>query len=138
MLIDFLRYTFPQTNITEHLLYRLAKIKIYSTEQNFKIPNFSQDTGIGMTKDDLVANLGIIAKSGSKVARMNYRFFLQSESILFQAFIEEYKKKQDSGDNNIIGQFGVGFYSAFMVADRVDVYSRGAGEQQGYKWTSDG
>ncbi|KAJ8931761.1 hypothetical protein NQ314_015293 [Rhamnusium bicolor] len=79
-----------------------------------------QDTGIGMTKDDLVSNLGVIAKSGSK------------------AFIEEIKSKQASGDNNIIGQFGVGFYSAFMVADKVDVYSRAVGEERGYKWSSDG
>ncbi|CAH1114223.1 unnamed protein product [Psylliodes chrysocephalus] len=79
-----------------------------------------QDTGIGMTKDDLIAHLGIIAKSGSK------------------AFMEQIKEKAASGDNNIIGQFGVGFYSAFMVADKVDVYSKAAGEENGYKWSSDG
>ncbi|KAJ8914590.1 hypothetical protein NQ315_017295 [Exocentrus adspersus] len=79
-----------------------------------------QDTGIGMTKEELVSNLGVIAKSGSK------------------AFLEELKSQQSGGDNNIIGQFGVGFYSSFMVADKVEVYSRAVGEKQGYKWTSDG
>nr|XP_023021643.1 heat shock protein 75 kDa, mitochondrial [Leptinotarsa decemlineata] len=54
------------------------------------------------------------------------------------AFIEEMKSKQTNGDNNIIGQFGVGFYSVFMVADKVEVYSRAAGEDRGFKWTSDG
>ncbi|KAJ8958321.1 hypothetical protein NQ318_017467 [Aromia moschata] len=79
-----------------------------------------QDSGIGMTKDELISNLGVIAKSGSK------------------AFIEELKSKQTSGDNNIIGQFGVGFYSSFMVANKVEVYSRAVGEEQGWKWSSDG
>lgn len=48
------------------------------------------------------------------------------------------KAKQPGGDNNIIGQFGVGFYSAFMVAERVDVFSRATGESQGFKWSSTG
>ncbi|CAG9764608.1 unnamed protein product [Ceutorhynchus assimilis] len=79
-----------------------------------------QDTGIGMTREELTQNLGVIAKSGSK------------------AFIEQIKQNQAAGDNNIIGQFGVGFYSAFMVADKVEVFTRTAGEEQGWKWTSDG
>lgn len=89
------------------------------TDKNNRILTI-QDTGIGMTKEELISNLGVIAKSGSK------------------AFLEELKSKQTAGDNNIIGQFGVGFYSAFMVADKVDVYSKAVGEEQGYKWTSDG
>lgn len=82
-----------------------------------------QDTGIGMTKEDLIANLGTIARSGSK------------------HFLEQVKEKGASTENaqNIIGQFGVGFYSAFMVADRVDVYTKSSKTGSvGYKWTSDG
>lgn len=67
-----------------------------------------QDTGIGMDKDELINNLGTIARSGSK------------------KFIEEIKERGNVTDNssNIIGQFGVGFYSAFMVADKVEVFTR--------------
>ncbi|EAT48688.1 AAEL000301-PA [Aedes aegypti] len=82
-----------------------------------------QDTGIGMTKEELIANLGTIARSGSK------------------HFMEQIKEKGVSADNaqNIIGQFGVGFYSAFMVADRVEVFTRSSKVgSPGYKWSSDG
>lgn len=82
-----------------------------------------QDTGIGMTKEELISNLGTIARSGSK------------------HFIEQLKEQGSSTENtqNIIGQFGVGFYSAFMVADRVDVYTKSSKvDSTGYKWTSDG
>ena len=68
------------------------------------------DTGIGMNQDDLVAHLGTIARSGTK----NFLASLSGDA------------KRDS---NLIGQFGVGFYSAFMVADRVEVVSRKAGEE---------
>lgn len=57
---------------------------------------------------------------------------------MLQAFIEEVKAKQSGSENNIIGQFGVGFYSAFMVAEKVEVFSRASGESQGYKWSSSG
>jgi molecular chaperone HtpG len=77
------------------------------------------DTGIGMNQEDLVANLGTIARSGTK----NFLSHLSGDA------------KRDS---NLIGQFGVGFYSAFMVADRVQVVSRKAGEEQAWRWTSDG
>src|SRR5580658_5005620 len=77
------------------------------------------DTGIGMDEDDLVAHLGTIARSGTK----NFLSQLSGDA-----------KK----DSNLIGQFGVGFYSAFMVADRVEVVSRKAGEEQAWRWTSDG
>ena len=77
------------------------------------------DTGIGMSEDDLVANLGTIARSGTK----NFLSQLSGDA------------KRDS---NLIGQFGVGFYSAFMVADKIEVVSRKAGEEQAWRWTSDG
>ncbi len=77
------------------------------------------DTGIGMSHDDLIAHLGTIARSGTK----NFLAGLSGDA------------KRDS---NLIGQFGVGFYSAFMVADKVEVITRKAGEDQAWKWTSDG
>ena len=77
------------------------------------------DTGIGMNEDDLVSHLGTIARSGTKT---------------FLAQISGDARK----DSNLIGQFGVGFYSVFMVADKVEVTSRKAGEEKTYKWTSDG
>lgn len=82
-----------------------------------------QDTGIGLTKEELISNLGTIARSGSK------------------QFLEQIKEKGVSSENssNIIGQFGVGFYSAFMVADRVDVYTKSSvAGSPGLKWSSDG
>jgi len=77
------------------------------------------DNGIGMNKDDLKANLGTIARSGTK----NFVEMLTGDS-----------KK----DSNLIGQFGVGFYSSYMVADKVVVLSKKAGEDSAFKWTSDG
>jgi molecular chaperone HtpG len=77
------------------------------------------DTGIGMNAEELASNLGTIANSGT-------RQFLQSLS-------EDAQKT-----SNLIGQFGVGFYSSFMVADRVEVTSRKAGEEQVFRWSSDG
>jgi molecular chaperone HtpG len=77
------------------------------------------DTGVGMNEDDLVSNLGTIARSGTK----NFLAQLSGDA-----------KK----DSNLIGQFGVGFYSAFMVADRIEVVSRKAGEEQAWRWVSDG
>jgi molecular chaperone HtpG len=77
------------------------------------------DTGIGMNDEELVSNLGTIARSGT-------RTFLSQLS-------GDAKK-----DSNLIGQFGVGFYSAFMVADRIDVVSRKASEAKAWRWTSDG
>ena len=75
------------------------------------------DTGIGMTKEELEENLGIIAKSGSL----------------------SFKKENELKDGfDIIGQFGVGFYSAFMVADCVTVISKALGSEEGYKWESEG
>ena len=77
------------------------------------------DTGIGMNEEDLTSNLGTIARSGTK----NFLSQLSGDA-----------KK----DSNLVGQFGVGFYSAFMVADRIEVVSRKAGEELAWRWTSDG
>ena len=84
------------------------------------------DNGIGMNKADLEADLGTIAKSGSR---------------LFKNEAEEADEESDvknAGDIDIIGQFGVGFYSAFMVADKVEVISKPYGEDQAWRWTSSG
>jgi molecular chaperone HtpG len=77
------------------------------------------DNGIGMNREDMVENLGTIARSGTAA-------FVNSLS-------GDAKK-----DVSLIGQFGVGFYAAFMVADEVEVISRKAGEDQAWRWTSDG
>ncbi|NQV37278.1 MAG: molecular chaperone HtpG [Candidatus Marinimicrobia bacterium] len=77
------------------------------------------DNGIGMNEEDLVENLGTIARSGTK-------------SFMNNLTGDEQK------DSNLIGQFGVGFYSSYMVADKVEVLSRKAGEKDAYRWISDG
>ncbi len=77
-----------------------------------------RDNGVGMTRDELVSHLGTIARSGSKK--------------LMQSLAADKKK-----DLSLIGQFGVGFYSAYLVADRVTVLSRAAGQTEAWKWTSE-
>jgi molecular chaperone HtpG len=79
-----------------------------------------EDNGVGMTEDELHKNLGTIAKSGTK------------------DFIEKLQKAKENSENNLIGQFGVGFYSAFMVADKVEVETKSNESEKAYKWTSDG
>jgi len=89
------------------------KVDIDKENRTLKI----SDTGIGMTKDELDDNLGVIAKSGSL----------------------QFKKENELKDGyDIIGQFGVGFYSAFLVANSVTVISRAFGSDEAYKWQSEG
>ncbi len=94
------------------------KIEITFDDDNQKTLTI-KEKGIGMTEDELVENLGTIARSGTK----NFVSQLTGDA------------KQDS---NLIGQFGVGFYSTFMVADKVEVITRKAGQDTASKWTSDG
>ncbi len=78
-----------------------------------------EDTGIGMNEEELVKLLGTVAHSGTR------------------ELYEKLSKAGDAKDLSLIGQFGVGFYSAFLVAERVDVISRAAGQDKTFKWTSD-
>ena len=94
------------------------KIEVNSKENSIKI----SDNGIGMDEEDLINSLGTIARSGTK------------------AFLEQFNKSKDDKkeDVNLIGQFGVGFYASFMVADKVEVLSKKAGTDKSWKWISDG
>ena len=94
-----------------------------------------QDTGLGMNREDLVANLGTIARSGSKafVEELN----AEAEAGVAASGAGAGAGAASSSGANIIGKFGVGFYSAFMVSDRVDVYSS-TGDGAGWKWSSAG
>lgn len=78
------------------------------------------DNGIGMTKEELIQNLGTIAHSGSK------------------EFLNKIKEAKEKNDLDIIGQFGVGFYSAFMIADNIEVHTKSVNENSGYVFTSNG
>lgn len=105
----------------------ISKPDLIADDSEFKITIVSdpeaktlvvEDNGIGMNHDELIENLGTIARSGTK------------------AFLDQLKESADG--TNLIGQFGVGFYSAFMVADRIDVISCHAGEKKAWHWQSDG
>jgi molecular chaperone HtpG len=78
------------------------------------------DNGIGMSEAALREDLGTVARSGTR------------------EFTERLKQAKAKGDVNLIGQFGVGFYSGYLVADRIEVVSRAAGAAQAYRWASDG
>ncbi len=82
-----------------------------------------QDNGIGMSHDELVENIGTIARSGTRE---------------FMAALAERKGKAEEVSAELIGRFGVGFYSAFMVADRVELLTRKAGESEAWRWESTG
>jgi molecular chaperone HtpG len=94
------------------------KIEISFTEGKNRTLTLS-DNGIGMNKEDLTSQLGTIARSGTK------------------AFLEQLSGDSKK-DANLIGQFGVGFYSSFMVADKVEVLTRKAGEEEAWLWKSTG
>ena len=92
------------------------KIKIIPDEKENTL--IVSDNGIGMNKDDLINHIGTIAKSGTA---------------------DFVRNAKDNGSVvDLIGQFGVGFYSAFMVAKKVEIITRKAGEEQAWKWVSDG
>ena len=115
--IDKLRYL----SLTDEHLKGFSfepRIDISFTEEGERTLTI-RDNGIGMNENELNDNLGTIASSGTRK---------------FLASLTEDQKK----DSNLIGQFGVGFYSAFMVAKRITVISKKAGEDQAWKWTSDG
>ena len=92
------------------------KIEVDSKNNTLKIA----DNGIGMDEEDLISSLGTIARSGTK------------------AFLEQVDKSKDKKNVNLIGQFGVGFYASFMVADKVEVVSKKAGTKSSWLWVSDG
>jgi len=95
-------------------------ISITTNEKNKTITIF--DSGIGMNREEMIENLGTIAKSGT------------------QNFVKNVKQQQSEGTSNesLIGQFGVGFYSSFIVGDTVEVISKPQGEGKAYHWISDG
>jgi molecular chaperone HtpG len=95
-----------------------AKITITLDPEGLRL--IVEDNGIGMTQEDLAEGLGTIARSGTK------------------AFMDKIAGAQDAEGSHLIGQFGVGFYSAFMVADTIDVASRRAGTDTAALWSSDG
>ncbi len=107
-------------SLTEHELLgddRSLEIRIEIDEEGGVL--VISDNGIGMTRDELVENLGTIARSGSK------------------KFMQAVQEKGESATLDLIGQFGVGFYSSFLVADRVEVRSRSVDSNESWLWKSD-
>jgi len=96
-----------------------SELKIMLTPDNAAGTLTIDDNGIGMSRDELIENLGTIARSGT-------------------ARFADALSGDNKADVNLIGQFGVGFYSAFMVADEVEVFSHKVGEATGHRWVSDG
>jgi molecular chaperone HtpG len=114
--LDKLRYLTLADDAFKGLAFE-PRIDLELDEENHTLT--VSDTGVGMNEEDLSSNLGTIARSGTK----NFLSQLSGDA---------------RKDSNLIGQFGVGFYSCFMVADRVEVVSRKAGETEAWRWTSDG
>ena len=94
------------------------KIEIETDDKNGTL--IVSDNGIGMSKSELTENLGTIARSGTS------------------AFVEKASENETDDNVSLIGQFGVGFYAAFMVSKKVDVISKKVGSKEAWKWTSDG
>ena len=113
--LNYLRLT--DDNLKESYQDWSGQVNIKIDEEDNSIT--IMDNGIGMNEEDLIASIGTIAKSGTK--------------SFVEALSGDAKK-----DSNLIGQFGVGFYSVFMVANQVDVISKKDGEETAYKWSSDG
>ena len=101
-------------SLTDGKVNSQFKIKLSLDKENRKIT--IEDDGIGMSEKDMEKNLGTIAESGTLA----------------------FKKNNDGADKELIGQFGVGFYSAFMVANKIEVYSKAYNEEKAFKWTSHG
>ena len=117
--LDKLRFA----SLTDENLRKLTDdlyIRLTPNTENNTLTIF--DNGIGMNKDDLINYIGTIAKSGTS------------------EFAEMLKKANEAKESSpeLIGQFGVGFYSSYMVADEVEIITRKAGEEQAWKWTSKG
>ena len=113
--LDKLRY---EALAAPELLGGQPELKLTITTDKVAKTLTIADTGIGMSEQELIENLGTIAKSGT------------------QAFVEQARAKQ--GDLHLIGQFGIGFYSGFIVASKVDVISRRGGSAEAFLWSSDG
>ena len=113
--IDKYRYL----SLTEPDKYPLREHNIFITLDKKKRTISISDNGVGMSKEDLINNLGTIAKSGSK------------------EFLKKINESKEKGDIDIIGPFGVGFYSAFMVANKIEVLTKKENEEA-YLFTSDG
>jgi len=116
--IDKIRF---ESLTNQDLLEGKSDFEIYLVPDEESHTLTISDNGIGMTYDEVIENVGTIAKSGTKV------------------FLEKLKEQKESvSDKELIGQFGVGFYSAFMVAEKVTLITRKAGESKGVKWESTG
>jgi TNF receptor-associated protein 1 len=110
--LRYLETTNKLTSKSDPDLELQIKVSVDAEKKIFII----EDTGIGMTEEELIKNLGTIAKSGSK----------------------EFVKNMGGENSGIIGQFGVGFYSVFVVANKVEVFSKHASSDVGFKWESEG
>lgn len=121
--LEKFRYTALTNTEESQLAAKDRPLEIRITTDKPQMQLTIQDTGIGMTREELISNLGTIARSGSK------------------SFLEQLKQNSDTAEasSNIIGQFGVGFYSAFIVAQRVEVFTRAATPNApGLRWSTDG